>query len=87
MKRHRNPHLSRAREDAEGTELLESPDSDESIDVAREEAEGVEVFEDPHATTPVSLLKEGEPGRESLVTEIFEDREEWPDPEDQSTDH
>ena len=87
MKRHRNRYLSRAREDAEGTELHERPDSEEAIEVAREEAEGVEIFEDAHAETPASLLREGEPGRESLGVAIFEEREDWPDPEDTSADH
>lgn len=60
----RDPYLDHAREDAEGTELLESPDRDALLEKEREEAQGVEVFEDPDATIPGSALKEGSPGEE-----------------------
>lgn len=62
----RDPFLEQAREDAEGTELLEGPDRDALLERGREEAEGVEVFEDPDATIPRTVLKEGSPGQETL---------------------
>lgn len=63
----RDPFLEHAREDAEGTELLESPDRDALLEKEREEAQGVEVFEDPDATIPGSALKEGAPGEEAFT--------------------
>ena len=63
----RDPFLDHAREDAEGTELLERPDRDALLEKQREEAQGVEVFEDPDATIPGSALKEGSPGEEAFT--------------------
>ncbi|MFP4553872.1 MAG: hypothetical protein ACLFRT_08435 [Actinomycetota bacterium] len=63
----RDPFLEHAREDAEGTELLESSDRDALLEKEREEAQGVEVFEDPDATIPGSALKEGAPGEEAFT--------------------
>ncbi len=63
----RDPFLDHAREDAEGPELLESPDRDAILEKEREEAQGVEVFEDPDATIPGSALKEGSPGEEAFT--------------------
>lgn len=63
----RDPFLDHAKEEAEGTELLESPDRDALLEKEREEAQGVEVFEDPDATIPGSALKEGSPGEEAFT--------------------
>lgn len=63
----RDPFLVRGREDAEGTELMESPDGDALLEREREEAQGVEVFEDPDATIPGVTLVEGAPGQELLT--------------------
>jgi hypothetical protein len=63
----RDPFLEHAREEAEGTELLESPDRDALLEKEREEAQGVEVFEDPDAIIPGTALKEGAPGHETLT--------------------
>ena len=65
----RDPLIERAREEAEGTELLESPDRHALLERVREEAQGVEVFEDPDATLPGAAIKEGSPGREYLSAE------------------
>lgn len=63
----RDPFVDHARENAEGTELLESPDRDALLEKEREGAQGVEVFEDPDATIPGSALKEGAPGEEAFT--------------------
>lgn len=63
----RDPSLEHAREGAEGTELLESPDGDALLEKEREEAQGVEVFEDPDTIIPRTALKEGAPGHETLT--------------------
>lgn len=63
----RDPFLEHAREDAEGTELLEGPDRSALVEKEREEAQGVDVFEDPDATIPGSALKEGAPGEEAFT--------------------
>lgn len=63
----RDPFLEHAREEAEGTELLEGPDRDALLQKEREEAEGVEVFEDPDAVIPGGALKEGAPGHETFT--------------------
>lgn len=68
-KAERDPLLEHAREEAEGTELLESPDRDALLEREREEAQGVEVFEDPDATLPGAAIKEGAPGHEFLSAE------------------
>lgn len=65
----RDPFLEHAREDAEGTELLESPDRHALLEKEREEAQGVEIFEDPDATIPGSALKEGAPGEETYTAD------------------
>jgi hypothetical protein len=62
----RDPLLAQAKEEAEGTELLESPDRDARLEKEREQAQGVEVFEDPDATLPGPAIKEGSPGHEFL---------------------
>lgn len=86
-KAERDPLLKHAREEAEGTELLESPDRDALLEKEREEAQGVEVFEDPDATLPGSALKEGSPGHEYLSADSAglgrEDDEERTDTEEQ----
>lgn len=63
----RDPFLEHAREEAEGTELLERPDRNALLEREREEAEGVELFENPDATLPRAALKEGAPGEELLT--------------------
>ena len=63
----RDPALERAREEAEGTEILESPESGVPLEVEREEAQGVELFEDPDASLRADVLKEGSPGHEILT--------------------
>ena len=63
----RDPALERAREEAEGTEILASPELGGSLEMEREEAQGVEVFEDPDATLRADALKEGSPGHELLT--------------------
>ncbi|HUG08246.1 MAG TPA: hypothetical protein VMP13_05050 [Acidimicrobiia bacterium] len=65
-KARRDPLLEHARVEAEGTELLESPDRDALLEKEREEAQGVEVFEDPDATLPATAIKEGSRGHEYL---------------------
>jgi hypothetical protein len=65
----RDPLIEHAREEAEGTELLENPDRDALLEKEREEAQGVEVFEDPDATLPAQAIKEGVPGKEYLSGE------------------
>lgn len=65
----RDPLLEQAREEAEGTELLERPDRDALLEKEREEAQGVEVFEDPDATLPGSALIEGSPGQEAFTAD------------------
>lgn len=65
----RDPLIELAREEAEGTELLESPDRDALLEREREEAQGVEVFEDPDATLPGTAIREGVPGEEYLSRE------------------
>jgi hypothetical protein len=62
-----DPLLERAREDAQGSELLEAPESGSSLEQEREAAQGTEVFEDPDAILPATVLKEGSPGHESLT--------------------
>lgn len=61
----RDPLLEHAREEAEGTELLEPPEQGAFLEQEREEAQGVEVFEDPDATLPATVLTEGAPGEDS----------------------
>ena len=63
----RDPSLEHAREEAEGTELLEGSDRDALLEKEREEAQGVEVFDDPDARIPRTALKEGAPGHETLT--------------------
>ena len=63
----RDPFTEHAREEAEGTELLEAPVRDGSLEKEREEAQGVEVFADPDATLSGTVLKEGAPGHEALT--------------------
>lgn len=63
----RDPFLEHAREEAEGTELLEPHVPDGSLEKEREEAQGIEVFADPDATLPATVLKEGSPGHEILT--------------------
>lgn len=83
----RDPSLEHAREEAEGTELLESPEHEALLEREREDAQGVEVFEDPDATLPASALKEGSPGHETLSgNSLGLGREEDEDREDQSED-
>ncbi|HVR77449.1 MAG TPA: hypothetical protein VMS99_03550 [Acidimicrobiia bacterium] len=62
-----DPLLERAREDAQGSELLEAPKSGATREQEREAAQGTEVFEDPDAILPATVLKEGSPGHESLT--------------------
>ncbi|MFZ0014088.1 MAG: hypothetical protein WAL25_08230 [Acidimicrobiia bacterium] len=62
----RDPFLEQAKEAAEGTELLSSPDRGLLLEKEREEAQGVEVFEDPDATIPGDALKESGPRDELL---------------------
>ena len=66
-KTQRDPLLEHAREEAEGTEILEAPEQGASLEQEREEAQGVEVFEDPDATLPGDVLREGSPGQEALT--------------------
>lgn len=75
----RDPLIEHAREEAEGTELLERPDRDALLEKEREEAQGVEVFEDPDATLPAKVIKEGMPGEEYLSGEAAgpDDDEEY----------
>jgi hypothetical protein len=63
----RHPFLDRAKEEAEGTELMEPLLHGAFLEQEREEAQGVEVFEDPDATLPSSALKGGSPGHEILT--------------------
>lgn len=63
----RDPLLNHAREEAEGTELLEAPEQGALLEQEREQAQGPEVFEDPDATLPATVLKEGAPGEEFLT--------------------
>lgn len=65
-KTERDPLIQHAKEGAEGTELLESPDREALLEREREAAQGVEVFEDPDATLPGTAIKEGSPGEEFL---------------------
>lgn len=65
----RDPLIELAREEAEGTELLESPDRDALLERVREQAQGVEVFEDPDATLPGAAVRQGVPGEEYLSGE------------------
>jgi hypothetical protein len=75
----RDPFLEHAREEAEGTEVLESPDRDSLLEKEREAAQGVEVFEDPDATIPAAALKEGSPGHEALTADgVGIERDEGP---------
>ncbi len=76
-KAERDPLLEHAREEAEGTELLESPDRGALLEREREEAEGVEVFEDPDATLPGAAIKEGPPGHEFLSAGLSPEDEEF----------
>ena len=74
----RDPRIEHAREEAEGTELLETPDRDLLLEKEREEAQGVEVFEDPDRTIPAGALSEGRSGHEVLAADPLglEDEEE-----------
>lgn len=79
MSHERDRRLARAKEEAEGTELQEDPYAGDILEVEREEAQGIELFEDPDATTPVEDLKQGAPGRESLVGDENDDRDDQPE--------
>lgn len=63
----RDPALQRAREEAEGTDLLERPERGSPIERQREHAEGVTVYADPDAVIPACSLTEGPPGEEHLT--------------------
>jgi hypothetical protein len=63
----RDPFLEQAREDAEGSEVIDSPESGADLERQREDAEGVEVFEDPDATLPARAAKEGPTGEEIMT--------------------
>ena len=84
----RDPLIEHAKEEAEGTELLESRDRDALLEREREEAQGVEVFEDPEATVPGTALKEGAPGHETLTGNSAglgrEDDEDLAEPEEEN---
>ena len=82
--RENDPFLERAREEAEGTELIGESASARSLEKAREEAQGVEVFEDPDATLRSDALREGSPGHETLTDEALrnDDEEDWGDVDD-----
>lgn len=81
----RDPAIEHAREEAEGIELLESPERGAFLEKEREEAQGVEVFEDPDATLPASALREGSPGHEILSgNSVGLGREDEEDRNDQS---
>lgn len=76
-KSERDLALERAREDAEGFEVHDSPVPDRALEREREEAEGVEVFENPDATIPPAVVTEGGPGEEFLSgANLDEDDEE-----------
>lgn len=82
----RDPLIELAREEAEGTELLESPDRDALLEREREEAQGVEVFEDPDATLPGAAIREGSPRQEYLSAEAagLDDDEDYRADEEES---
>jgi hypothetical protein len=63
----RHPFLDRAKEEGEGTELMELLHHGAFLEQEREGAQGVEVIEDPDATLPASALKGGSPGHEILT--------------------
>jgi putative phosphoribosyl transferase len=62
-----DPHLARAREDAEGVAVYEIPDAGAEVITEAEEAQGVEYFEDPDRVLPPLTTKQGAPGHEALV--------------------
>ncbi|MGF1618539.1 MAG: hypothetical protein ACFCU2_12145 [Acidimicrobiia bacterium] len=68
--------LERAREDAEGFEVHDSPVPDRALEREREEAEGVEVFENPDATIPPAVVTEGGPGEEFLSGHALDEDDE-----------
>lgn len=60
--------MDRAREDAEGTELLDVADRRGLLERERESAQGMEVFSDPDVTLSATNLAEGSPGHETLTS-------------------